>query len=133
MGEKDYSATSLWKKLGIKEESRCCFLNSPDGFGMTLPGGARVFRRLQGRFDVILLFATREAELKRTFLRAKSYLPPAGGLWVAYPKRSSSILTNLTFESVQAIGLAAKLVDNKSCAIDADWSGLRFVYRLKDR
>ena len=133
MGEKDYSATPLWKKLGLKEGARFAILNGPDGFGMTLPGGVKIFRKLAGRFDVILLFATREAELKRAFARAKSFLTPAGGLWIAHPKKSSAIATNLAFDNVQNTGLDAGLVDNKSCAIDDEWSGVRFVYRLKDR
>ena len=131
MGEKDYSATPLWKKLGLKDGSRFGAVDWPDGFGMATP--SKPFTKLAGRFDVILLFATREAALKRSFARAKSYLTPAGGLWVAYPKKSSSIATNLTFENVQRVGLDAGLVDNKSCAINDDWSGVRFVYRLKDR
>ncbi len=133
MVEKDYSATPLWKKLGLKEGARFCMLHKPDGFGMGLPGGVRTFTKLAGRFDVILLFATREAELKRDFARARSFLTPAGGLWVAYPKRSSAIATNLTFDNVQRVGLDGGLVDNKSCAVDDDWSAVRFVYRLKDR
>jgi hypothetical protein len=133
MGEKDYSGTPLWKKLGLKEGARFCTLQTPDGFGMGLPGGVRMFTKLAGRFDVILLFATREAKLSRAFARAKSYLTPAGGLWIAYPKKSSAIATNLTFDTVQGVGLDAGMVDNKSCAINDDWSGVRFVYRLKDR
>ena len=133
MSEKDYSATPLWKKLGLKEGARFAILNGPDGFGMTLPGGVKIFRKLAGRFDVILLFTTREAALKRAFTRAKSFLTPAGGLWIAHPKKSSSIATNLDFGTVQQTGLDAGLVDNKSCAIDDDWSGVRFVYRIKDR
>jgi hypothetical protein len=54
-------------------------------------------------------------------------------LWVAYPKKSSKVPTDLTFENVQRTGLDAGLVDNKSCAIDDTWTALRFVYRLKDR
>ena len=133
MSGKDYSSTPLWKKLGIKEGVRVCFMGSPDGFAMTLPKGVRIFRRLVGRFDVVLLFATREADLNRRFRVAKSYVSPAGGVWIAYPKKASDIRTNLTFESVQRVGLEAGLVDNKSCAINSDWSGVRFVYRLKDR
>ena len=133
MSEKDYSSTPLWKKLGIKEGARVSLLALPDGFAMTLPKGVRIFRRLAGRFDVILLFATREGDLNRRFRVAKSYMTPAGGLWIAYPKKSSDIGTNLTFGSVQRVGLEAGLVDNKSCAINDDWSGVRFVYRVKDR
>jgi hypothetical protein len=133
MADKDYSATPLWKKLGLKEGARFGMLGPPDGFGMGLPGGVRMFTKLAGRFDVILQFATREAKLKRDFSRAKSYLEPAGGLWIAYPKKTSAIATNLTFDNVQRVGLDAGLVDNKSCAITEVWSGLRFVVRVADR
>ncbi len=60
-------------------------------------------------------------------------LTTAGGLWAAWPKKSSKIPNDLSFETVQGIGLAAGLVDNKSCAIDSDWQALRFVYRKRDR
>jgi hypothetical protein len=79
------------------------------------------------------LFVTKLRDLQRRLPRAADKLDPAGGLWVAYPKRSSRIPTDLTFASVQSSGLDAGLVDNKSCAIDATWSGVRFVYRLVDR
>ena len=63
----------------------------------------------------------------------KATLGPADGLWVAWPKRASRLETDLDFSAVQGAGLALGLVDNKSCAIDADWQALRFVYRLADR
>jgi hypothetical protein len=63
----------------------------------------------------------------------KAALDPAGGLWVAWPKRASGVDTDLTETVVRELGLAAGLVDNKVCAIDQVWSGLRFVYRLADR
>ena len=83
--------------------------------------------------EVVVLFTTSHAELKRRFEALKATLAPADGLWVAWPKRSSALDTDLTFDAVQEIGLAAGLVDNKSCAIDDDWQALRFVYRLADR
>jgi hypothetical protein len=76
---------------------------------------------------------TKLSDLERRLPTAADKLDPAGGLWVAYPKRSSGIPTDLTFASVQGAGLDAGLVDNKSCAIDEAWSGVRFVYRLRDR
>jgi hypothetical protein len=76
---------------------------------------------------------TRLRDLERRLGTAADKLDPAGGLWVAYPKRSSGIPTDLTFAAVQSAGLDARLVDNKSCAIDTQWSGVRFVYRLADR
>jgi hypothetical protein len=100
----DYSATSLSQKLGAK------------------PGAG-----------VVVYFTTSRAELERRFESLKATLDPADGLWIAWPKKAAKIETDLSFESVQALGLAAGLVDNKSCSIDERWQALRFVYRLTDR
>jgi hypothetical protein len=78
-------------------------------------------------------FATKRGTLTRAFAPLARRLAPAGGLWVAWPKKSSDVPTDLSFETVQEIGLAAGLVDNKSCSIDETWQALRFVYRLEDR
>ena len=126
---KDYSATPLPKKLGIKEGSRVALKRAPDGFADEL--GAEP--RLRGEFDVAVLFATRQGELRRAFTPLARRLAPAGGLWVAWPKKSSGVATDLTFDSVQRTGLDAGLVDNKSCAIDDTWQAIRFVIRLRDR
>ena len=126
---KDYSATPLPKKLGIKEGSRVALKRAPEGFADDL--GVRP--RLRGEFDVAVLFATRQGELTRAFTPLARRLAPAGGLWVAWPKKASGVATDLTFDSVQRTGLDAGLVDNKSCAIDDTWQALRFVVRLTDR
>jgi hypothetical protein len=60
-------------------------------------------------------------------------MSPACGLWIAWPKRASGVPTDLTENVIRDEALAAGLVDNKVCAIDATWSGLRLVIRLKDR
>jgi hypothetical protein len=104
MAEKDYSGTPLTTKLGAKS-------------------GA----------DVLVYFTSSRAELARRFARLKRTLAPADGLWIAYPKKSSKLETDLTFEAVQRVGLDAGLVDNKSIAFDDDWSAVRFVYRREDR
>ena len=83
--------------------------------------------------DVLVLFTTRRTELERRFPQLKATLAPADGLWIAWPKKASKLETDLDFDAVQGAGLAAGLVDNKSCAIDDDWQALRFVYRLADR
>jgi len=83
--------------------------------------------------EVVVLFTTSREELERRFEALKATLAPADGLWVAWPKKASGIETDLDFETVQSVGLAAGLVDNKSCAIDADWQALRFVIRVADR
>jgi hypothetical protein len=131
-----YSGTPLPKKLGIKEESRLAVLNAPDGFDATLgemPPGVRFSRRAQGTYDVIVCFVTKRSELARRFDGLMRALDFAGGLWIGWPKRSSGMATDVTEDVVREIALANGLVDNKVCAIDETWSGLRLVYRLKDR
>jgi hypothetical protein len=83
--------------------------------------------------EVVVFFTTRRDQLERRFAGLKATLAPADGLWIAWPKKASKLETDLSFEAVQKIGLAAGLVDNKSCAIDESWQALRFVYRLADR
>ena len=80
---------------------------------------------------MILAFAHRRADLQRRLPRLKASLDYAGGLWLAWPKRASGVSTDLGDGPVRELGLAAGLVDNKVCAIDDTWSGLRFVYRLR--
>ena len=132
----DYSGTPLFKKLGIKEGAKLAVVNHPPGFLELLgdlPDGVRLFERASTKLDVIVYFSDEAANVARRVPVFARYLAPAGGLWVCYPKKSSRIETDVTFEFVQEVGLKAGLVDNKSCAIDDDWSGLRFVYRLQDR
>ena len=104
MTEKDYSATPLSQKLGAK------------------PGAG-----------VVVFFTTSREELERRFAALKATLDPADGLWIAWPKKAARIEGDLSFETVQEIGLRHGLVDNKSASIDERWQGLRFVYRLEDR
>ena len=104
MPEKDYSGTPLSRKLGAKA-----------GTG------------------VVVFFTTERDELARRFEGLKATLDPADGLWVAWPKKTAKIESDLSFEEVQRIGLEHGLVDNKSCSIDERWQALRFVYRLADR
>jgi hypothetical protein len=133
-----YSGTPLFKKLGIKEGFRVALVNAPDGFesaSWELPERSVVvvLPRAGRSLDLVLFFARREAELKAGFGTLASLLVPAGMLWVAWPKRSSGVATDLSFGIVQRTGLEAGLVDTKVCAVDEVWSGLRFVYRVKDR
>jgi hypothetical protein len=133
-----YSGTPLGKKLGVKAGSALLLIDAPAGFDKTLgklPEGVTVARaRPRGRAcDVIVLFVKTKRELTRGFASAKKQLVENGGLWVAWPKKASGVATELTENVVRAHGLAQGLVDNKVCAIDETWSGLRFVVRLADR
>jgi hypothetical protein len=136
MPEKDYSGTPLPKKLGIKEGSRVVLVGAPDGFVDLLvpwPAEAEILPRTRKPVDVAVLFATRRSDLAKRFPSLARALDVAGGLWVGWPKKSSRIETELTFDDVQRFGLDAGLVDNKSAALDEQWQAMRFVYRLKDR
>jgi hypothetical protein len=131
-----YSGTPLPKKLGIKDGARVGLIGAPDRFDRTLgklPPGVDVRTLARGPFDVVVVFVTRVADLERRFPPLVRALEPDGGLWVAWPKQASGVSTDLRFENVQRVGLDTGLVDNKSCAIDETWSGLRFVYRVADR
>ena len=131
---KDYSGTPLPRKLGIRDGSEVLLVSAPKGFTLgPLPPGAVVHRQTRGPLDVIVVFATRRAELDRRFGPLAASLERAGRLWVAWPKKASGMRTELTFEIVQRIGLDAGLVDNKSASIDEVFQGLQFVIRVKDR
>jgi hypothetical protein len=130
-----YSGTPLAKKLGVKEGCRLAIVSAPNGFAeaLELPSGVQVRQQARGRLDVVVFFVTRRAELARRFPTLQNRLEPDGGLWIAWPKRTSDVATDLSFEPVQRIGLDNGLVDNKVAAIDDTWSGLRFVRRERDR
>ncbi len=81
----------------------------------------------------MVAFVTAAAVLSRRFSAWAALLPPDGGLWIAWPKRSSGVTTDLDENRIRDVGLAAGLVDNKVCAVDETWSGLRFVVRVADR
>jgi hypothetical protein len=133
-----YSGTPLPQKLGIKPGHAVALVNAPKGFARTLgplPPGVTVTTGLAGRgaLDVVVAFVTTERALSADVEKARPRLTPAGGLWLAWPKRSSGVTTDVTESVVRQILLASGLVDNKVCAIDETWSGLRGVIRLADR
>jgi hypothetical protein len=129
-----YSGTPLPKKLGIKPEHRVLMLGAPEGFALRdLPDGVSVCTTARGPADVVVSFHDRRAELARRMPRLRALMDPAAGLWIAWPKRSSGVPTDLTEDVVRELALENTLVDNKVCAIDETWSGLRLVIRLRDR
>ena len=133
---KDYSGAPLPKKLGIKEGARLSIAGAPEGFDAILgplPTGVQRLRRAGASMDVVVLFVTRERELRSRFAALAGGLTPAGRLWVAWPKKAAAVATDLDFDTVQRIGLDAGLVDNKSASITDVFQGLQFVYRLEDR
>jgi hypothetical protein len=133
-----YSGTPLPQKLGIREGHLVAVLAGPKGFATvlgTLPTGARVQSSLAGKapLDVIVAFIARRAELAPCLAAARARMDQAAGLWIAWPKKASGVSTDMTEDVVREIALPTGLVDNKVCAIDATWSGLRLVIRRELR
>lgn len=131
-----YSARPLVAKLGIKAGQRMAILQSPAGYALTLgelPANVVQYTTLQPALDVIHFFTTSRGELAETFPQLKEALARTGKLWISWPKRAAKMPTDLDENVIRQIGLSNGLVDVKVAAIDFTWSGLQFVYRLKDR
>ena len=129
-----YSGTPLIDKLGIKAGARLQFFFEPKEFAGLLgqlPDGSRIASR--GTLDFAILFVKSQSELRKRFASLRDRLESNGMLWVAWPKKTSGVTTDLTEGVVRTFGLESGLVDVKVCAIDETWSGLKFVRRLKDR
>jgi hypothetical protein len=129
-----YSGTPLVDKLGIKSGARMQFVSEPEAFAGLLggfPEGSRVASR--GALDFAMLFVKSQSDLRKRFAKLRDRLESNGMLWVAWPKKTSGVETDLTEGVVRAFGLESGLVDVKVCAVDDTWSGLKFVRRLKDR
>ena len=153
-----YPGTPLPRKLGIKPGARVGLAGAPDGFGALLeplPDGARIEASISttgtpttggpaagaagpvlpgaGPFDVIVFFTVEQAELAGRLSELRARMAPAAGLWIAWPKRASRVPTDMTEDVIREIALPTGLVDNKVCAIDEVWSGLRLVIRRELR
>ena len=131
-----YSGTPLVKKLGIKSGFSVAFVNPPSGFvqGLDLPSETTTGSMSSRKpIDFILLFVKSRHELATRFSVCAAKLKPDGMLWVSWPKKASGVKTDLTDNVVRELGLSEGLVDVKVCAVDEVWSGLKFVFRLKDR
>jgi hypothetical protein len=131
-----YSQRSLVDKLGIKEGFRVSVLGAPPDYAATLgklPPQVKLGTKLQEEMDFLHFFTTSRRELEQKFPVLKSSLAQNGLLWISWPKRSSGVATDLSENIIREIGLSNGLVDIKVCAVDETWSGLKFVYRVKDR
>ena len=131
-----YSKTPLVKKLGIKLGFKIHFANPPDNLQSLLgelPEKTTTIVELNGPVDYIHFFTKSKDELPTQFPILKAALAQNGLLWISWPKKASKVTTNLNENIVRGVGLQNGLVDVKVCAVDEIWSGLKFVYRLKDR
>ncbi len=131
-----YSGTPLARKLGIASGARVALVAAPPAFDQAidgLPQGVVFVQPSDSDIDIAILFVTERTALQARFAAIAAALRPAGGLWIAWPKRASRVPTDITEDVLREVILPSGLVDSKVCAIDETWSGLRFVRRLKDR
>ncbi len=128
-----YSGTPLPKKLGIAEGSSLALIGAPQGVVDGLPAGVTVKRQARGSADVVVAFFTKRRDFERRIEGLAKMIFPAGGLWVAWPKRASGRETDMHEGVVREVALPLGLVDNKVCAIDDTWTGLRVVWRRERR
>ncbi len=131
-----YSGTPLPRKLGIKPGTALAIENAPPGFHTTLgelPDGVRHADEGETGVDVLVAFHLSRETLESAFLAQARRIAPNGGYWIAWPKRSSGVPTDITEDVLREVLLPTGLVDNKVCAIDETWSGLRFVVRKEHR
>jgi hypothetical protein len=131
-----YSTTPLQKKLGIKPGYRMQVINAPaDYFNWIspLPEDVKVLNKAATELNMIHWFVQDMATFRKQFAGMKKMLAKDGMLWVSWPKKASKVPTDLDENIIRAYSLDHGLVDVKVCAVSDVWSGLKLVYRLKDR
>lgn len=132
-----YSGTPLPAKLGIKPEHSVALVGAPDGFRSLLGDlpGVELHAGLPSgeKQDVIVFFTTSRAEYEAEFGTLREHMAPACGLWIAFPKRAAKVPTDMTDHVIREVALPTGLVDNKVCAIDPVWTGIRLVIRRELR
>ena len=131
-----YSGTPLAQKLGLTPGREAIVIQSPRPYEeivAPLPEGVRLRQRLHPGAEFIHLFTRSRADLARRFPRLAAALADPGLLWISWPKKSSRLTGDLDENIVRELGLATGLVDVKVCAVDDDWSGLKFVRRVANR
>ncbi len=131
-----YSGTPLATKLGIRSTHTVGLINAPDHFARLvepLPDDVTMVAGVRSRRDVVVAFFVRRSELEQKLVAMTKAIFPAGSIWIAWPKKASKVATDMTEDVVRAVALPTGLVDNKVCAIDDTWSGLRVVWRKELR
>jgi len=129
-----YSGTPLPQKLGIKDGHHVALVGAPKGFALDAPGAVlHATLPREPKLDVIVAFVTTRAALAGGLATWRSHMQDAAGLWIAWPKKSSGVATDIVEQTIRDVALPTGLVDNKVCAIDETWSGLRLVIRREHR
>ena len=130
-----YSGTPLARKLGLRPGLRVCLLQEPPGFRDLLDDVERldISTTPQGSFDYVQIFTDSVRELEARFATLTGHVAEGGMVWISWPKKSSPLAGDLTEDGIRAIALRTEFVDVKVCAVDRDWSALKFLRRRGHR
>ena len=128
-----YSGTPLARKLGLRPGLRVCLLQEPAGFRDLLDDLAQldISTTPDGSFDYVQIFTDSVRELEARFATLAGHVAEGGMLWVSWPKKSSPLAGDLTEDGVRSVALRTEFVDVKVCAVDRDWSALKFLRRRR--
>ena len=124
-----YAGSSLVKKLGLKPDMAVALLGAPEDFVEKLhdlPETTRFQDRITAQTKLALWFVRSRQEIESETQYTAARLPAGASLWIVHPKQTSRYRVDFNQNDVRAAGLAAGLVDYKVCAVDSDWSGLKF-------
>ena len=127
-----YSSTPLFKKLGLKDGMNAKFINPPKDYLIAFKKDVKIISS-EAPFDFIQLFSNKLEEYKSELPYLKKQLKKDGIIWISWYKKASGKKTELTEDIIRDFALETGLVDVKVCSVDEDWSGLKLVFRLKDR
>jgi hypothetical protein len=131
-----YSGTPLVKKLGIRERDKVLLIDAPKHYAALLgdlPDGATLTTRASRAVEMVHLFVTSAAALKKSLPALRGTIVADGAIWVSWPKKASKMQTDVTEDTVREVALPLGLVDIKVCAVDDIWSGLKLVIRKELR
>jgi hypothetical protein len=131
-----YSGTPLVGKLGIRPNEKIVAINPPANYAELLAGlpeGAAIVNRVTMQAKFVHLFVTRRAELEKRLTALRKKLDDAGILWISWPKKAAKVATDITEDTIRAVGLPMGFVDVKVCAVDETWSGLKLMIRRTER
>jgi hypothetical protein len=127
-----YQGSGLSQKLGLKSGLRCTLIGAPEAFEESidaLPDDFAFQARITTGTALVIWFVRTAAELVFAVERASLHMPDNASLWLVYPKRSGAIACDFTLTDVREAAMAAGMVDYKICAVDADWTGMKFARR----
>lgn len=131
-----YSGTPLVGKLGVRPNEKIAAINPPGNYAKMLtglPDGVTITNRVPPKAKFVHLFVTRRAELEQRLATLRTKLDDTGILWVSWPKKAAKVETDITEDTIRAVGLPLGFVDVKVCAVDETWSGLKLMVRREHR